>query len=543
MCLAPAEAKMRSFVPLLLSAALATTDPYSRQPGIDAVHYAFELILSDSSDRLDGIASVEIRFTQPGQKTFWLDLIGEASGKGMTVVDVSSAGAPVRFAHDIDKLRITLGNAPGLDEHRTFVIRYHGVPGSGLFIGKNKFGERVFMGLNWPDKARHWLPMIDHPADKATSEFIVTAPSKYQVVANGLLIEEADLGDGRRRTHWKQSVPISSWLNAIGVAQFSVHHAGLINGAPLQTWAYHQDSVRGPATFELPARRAVEFFSEHIGPYPYEKLANVQSAGMGGGTEHASVIFYGEASVTDKPATNLVAHEIAHQWFGDAVTESDWDEVWLSEGFATYFTLLYTEHFDGRDAFVAGLQRSREQVFALEKRLPGKAVLHDNLADMKDVLNNLIYQKGGWTLHMLRGLIGTEVFWEGIRDYYRQYRDRNTTTADFRRIMEQHSGRDLKWFFDQWLARAGHPVLEGTWRYDPAAKRISVDLADASPGAVYRLPLDVGILADSATPLRVEQIELTQRQQHFEFAAEKAPTSVRLDPNTWLLFEGKLVPK
>jgi aminopeptidase N len=532
---------------LLLATSLAVlpasrvTDPYVRQPGIDAIHYAFQLSLNDSTDQIEGTASVDIRFAQRGLNSFWLDLASATGAKGMTVTDVTSQGAQVRFDHQGDRLRMTLAEPPAMNEQRTFVVRYHGVPASGLWIGKNKFGERVFMGLNWPNLARQWLPMIDHPSDKATSEFIVTAPSKYQVVANGLLIEETDIGDGRRRTHWRQSVPISSWLNAIGVAQFSVHHAGLVKGVPLQTWAYHQDSVRGPATFELPARRAVEFFSEHIGPYPYEKLANVQSAGMGGGTEHASVIFYGETSVTDKPATNLVAHEIAHQWFGDAVTESDWDEVWLSEGFATYFTLLYNEHYDGRDAFVAGLQRSRDQVWALEKRLPGKAVLHDNLADMKDVLNNLIYQKGGWTLHMLRGLIGTDVFWDGIRDYYQTYRDRNTTTAEFRRVMETHANRDLKWFFDQWLTRAGHPALEGTWRYDDAARKIVIELAQA--GDVYRLPMEVGIGGEGTAPMRIERIEMTQRQQTFEIPADKAPSSVKLDPNTWVLMEAKFGPR
>lgn len=215
-----------------------------------------------------------------------------------------------------------------MNAQQSFVIRYRGVPISGLFIGKNKFGECVFMGLNWPDRARQWLPMIDHPSDKATTEFIVTAPARFQVVANGLLVEETDIGDGRRRTHWKQSVPISSWLNAIGVAQFSTHHAGLVNGVALQTWVYHQDSARGPVTFELPTRRALEFFTEHIGPYSYQKLANVESAGMGGGTEHASVIFYGESSVTDNPATNLVAHEIAHQWFGHSPCYSA-DGEWI----------------------------------------------------------------------------------------------------------------------------------------------------------------------------------------------------------------------
>ena len=528
---------------LLPGAPPRATDPYPRQRGIDAVHYAFALSLNDTTDRIEGRAEVVIRFAERGVSGFWLDLSTPLAGKGMTVAGVKSDGIAVSFEHRGDRLHITLTHAPAVDTKRSFVIEYVGIPNGGLWIGKNKFGERVFMGLNWPDLAHHWLPMIDHPSDKATSEFIVTAPSRYQVVANGLLVEETDLGDGRRRTHWRQSIPISSWLNAIGVAQFSVHHAGTVQGVPLQTWAYHQDSVRGPATFELPARRAVDFFSELIGPYPYEKLANVQSAGMGGGTEHASVIFYGEASVTDKPATGLVAHEVAHQWFGDAVTESDWDEAWLSEGFATYFTLLYTEHYEGRDAFVAGLQRSRDQVFALEQRLPGKAVIHDNLADMKDVLNALIYQKGGWTLHMLRGLMGTEPFQEGIRDYYRRYRDRNTTTAEFRAVMEEHAGRDLQWFFDQWLTRAGHPVLEGSWEYDAVARRIIIDLRATNPGAEYRLPLELGIGGDGTTPERIERIEMLQREQRFEIPADRAPTAVRLDPRTWSLIEARFGPK
>ena len=126
-----------------------------------------------------------------------------------------------------------------------------------------------------------------------------------------------------------------------------------------------------------------------------------------------------------------------------AVTEKDWDDVWLSEGFATYFTLLVAEHHEGRDAFVAGLKRSREAVFTLERENPGVAVLHDNLADMKKVLNRIIYQKGGWTLHMLRRQMGTEAFWEGIRDYYKRYRDGSATTADFRQVMEAHAGQDL----------------------------------------------------------------------------------------------------
>src|SRR5262249_4205247 len=232
---------------------------------------------------------------------------------------------------------------------------------------------------------------------------------------------------------------------------------------PLQTWVYWQDRDNGIVTFEEPARKALEFYIDHIGPYSYEKLANVQAAGLGGGTEQASAIFYGQASVTNRPATTLVAHEIAHQWFGDSITEKDWDDVWLSEGFATYFTLLNTLHWEGRDAMVAGLQRSRTTVFATEKRLPGIAVVHNNLADISRVLNQFVNQEVPGALHRRHGGRGTDMCGTGPRDYYRRYRDNSASTADFRRVMEEASGQDLGWFFDQWLYRPGSPVVEGGW--------------------------------------------------------------------------------
>jgi aminopeptidase N len=529
---------------LILFAATAPADTYPRQAGIDALNYVFRLTLSDDTDEIVGETTIDLRFTTDNLTDFALDLASVNGGKGMRVSEVQAGGAPLQFTHQADLLRIKLGSTSKAGERRQFIVRYRGVPARGLRILKNKFGERCFFSENWPNNARQWLPMIDHPYDKATSEFIVTAPVKYQVVANGLLQEQTDLGAGRRLTHWKQSVPIASWLNALGVAEFSVHHAGPVKGVGLQTWVYHQERETGPAWFETTARQAMEFFGEHIGPYSYEKLANVEAAGFGGGTEHASAIFYGENSILADPktglarqGTGLIAHEIAHQWFGDAVTEKDWDDVWLSEGFATYFTLLFVEHYQGRDAFVAGLQRSREQVFALEKRSPGLAVLHNNLADMKNVLNQLIYQKGGWTLHMLRSLMGTEKFWAGIRDYYQRYRDGSASTDDFRRVMEENSGLELSWFFRQWLARAGSPVIEGGWSYDAATKRIVVELSQRQPGEVYRLPLEVGLTIDGVQ--KVEKIELTQTQQRFEIAAAKEPVTVTLDPNTWVLMEAR----
>jgi len=524
---------------LLTTAATANGDTYPRQAGIDAWHYVFRLELSDTRPEISGEATVDLRLTRDGIGKVALDLASAAGGKGMTVTSVTSSGQAVPYTHENNLLTLQLSAPSRLGQHVLFVIAYHGVPANGLRLMQNKYGEWSAFSENWPNRAREWLPMIDHPSDKATSEFVVTAPARFQVVANGLLQEETDLGDGRRRTHWKQSVPIASWLNAIGVEQFAVYHAGVVRGVELQTWVAHQDAEAGRLYFELPARRAIDFYSEEVGAYAYEKLANVAAAGLNGGTEHASAIFYGENAVKAEPATNLVAHEVAHQWFGDSVTESDWDDVWLSEGFATYFTLLYTEHYAGRDAFVTDLKASRARAIATEKSLPGISVIHDNLSDMRRVLNQLVYQKGGWVLHMLRGVISTTNFWTGIREYYRLYRDSNASTNDLRRVMEQASGRDLGWFFDEWLRRPTSPSFDGGWRYNAAAKQIEIDIRQTQTGEPYRMPIEIGVEVEGGGPTasHVERREISARDNRFTIPTAKEPTAVTFDPNTWLLMD------
>lgn len=182
----------------------------------------------------------------------------------MTVTEVTSSGVPAQYRHRDDRLIITLPTPSKAGERRQFTIKYHGIPASGLWASPNAHGDRGFFTTNWPNLAHQWLPIIDHPYDKATSELIITAPSKYQVAANGLLQEELDLGNGMRLTHWKQSVPIASWLNAIAVAQFYARQLGNVAGVPLPVWVPYQDREAGIASFDLPARQALEFFSDHI---------------------------------------------------------------------------------------------------------------------------------------------------------------------------------------------------------------------------------------------------------------------------------------
>jgi aminopeptidase N len=377
---------------------------------------------------------------------------------------------------------------------------------------------------------------VDHPYDKATSEMRVTAPSRYQVISNGLLVEETDLGDGNRVTHWRQGVPTATWLYALGVAEFAVQHVDDFERKAIQTWVYRQDRDAGFHDFAVPTKQALAFYSDVVGPFSYEKLANVQSKSVGGGMEAASAIFYGENSVTgnrDRRWQLVIVHEVAHQWFGNAVTEYDWDDVWLSEGFATYFTLLYREYASGRDDFVAGLQEARETVFAFYADRPDYRIIHENLDDMSQVTTRMQYQKGAWVLHMLREMVGTDVFWKGVSAYYNHFRDGNATTADFRRFMEEASGQDLGWFLQQWLYQGGNPELEGTWSAGEGG--VHLRLRQVQEGYRFRVPVDVGLeLADGSMVRRTVWLsEDGTFDEVLDVSAEV--TAVVLDPDTRLL--------
>jgi aminopeptidase N len=232
----------------------------------------------------------------------------------------------------------------------------------------------------------------------------------------------------------------------------------------------------------------------------------------------------------------VIIHEIAHQWWGNSATEADWDDVWLSEGFATYFTHLYNEHFLGREAFVRGLKADINTIVQAQLKAPDQPVIHRNLSDMGAVLNRFVYQKGGWVLHMLRGLVGTETFRSALREYYRRYQNSNAATSDFRQVMEQASGKDLGWFFDQWLKRPGMPGLKGGWRYNAAAKQIQIEIAQVQSGDPYRLPLEVGI-TPAGGQMRIERIELIAAQGSFALPSDVEPANIVLDPNTWVLLQ------
>ncbi|MGB5369018.1 MAG: M1 family metallopeptidase [Flavobacteriaceae bacterium] len=537
-------------LPLWLLAEFPATDRYPKNPNIDAINYTFRIALSDTTDAITCEETIDIQYRAAGVETLRLDLVNATAtlgNKGMFVDQVISEGKSLSFTHENDVLLITLPSPSVLDQRSSYTVTYKGVPASGLKIANNKYGDRTFFSDNWPDKGRHWLATIDHPYDKATCEFIVTAPSHYQVVSNGSRMEESDLPEGRRLTHWKESVPIATWLYVLGVAPFAVHYVDEFDGKSIETWVYPQDRDAGFHDFAQPTKKVLEFYSDYIGPYSYEKLANIQSNSVSGGMEAASAILYSENSVVgdrNERWRNVVIHEIAHQWFGNSVTEYDWDDVWLSEGFATYFTLLFIEHAYGHDAFIKGLVSSKKTVDEFYLKNPEYRIVHDNLSDMDQVTSIQTYQKGSWILHMLRGVLGNETFWKGIRAYYDTYKDSNATTDDFRRQMEAVSGMDLKTFFQQWLYRPGTLKLQGTWEYNTNKREISILLDQVqADGSLFKMPLEIGIYGPNDSSPLVRKVQVEEQSNTFNIPVDFEPHKVALDPNFWVLMEADFKKK
>lgn len=517
---------------------LFSKDPYPKNPNIDILNYSFELHLNDSSDIIYGTANIMLSI-KPNEDNVRLDLISKnKEGRGMSIENILFNGKEIPYTHVDNVINIdTRGIMYSISDMIT--VKYEGIPVTGLIIGPNMHGDRTFFSDNWPNKARNWLPLVDHPYDKSTTDFIVIAPNHYQVISNGLLVEETNINKDLKKTHWRQSVPISCWLYAIGVAEFAVDYVDYFDGKSIQTWVYKQDRDNGFYDFKVPTKHTLEFFSDYVGPFAYEKLANVQSNSVKGGMESATAIFYSDVSVTGERSVrwrNVIIHEVAHQWFGNCITEYDWDDVWLSEGFATYFTLMFREHAYGRDDFVMGLNNAKENVYNFYKDNKDAPIIHDNLKDMKDVLSySLQYQKGAWVLHMLRNYIGEDAFRQGIRNYYKKYFNLNTTTDQFKYEMEKVSNIDLDKFFEQWLYKGGMLIIDSDWKYNEKNSEIEISMDQVQDdGYLFDMPIEIMLTFENESP-QIESIQLDKKSNKFIISSKNKPKEIKIDPSVKLL--------
>ena len=501
------------------------------QSAFDVLDYNLNIILSKDSKQIVVNEALQIRLSTTTQQ-LQLDLIGpQDQTPGMKVSSVTAPYQNVKWKQTKEHLLIDLPAQLQNGDIQLF-IQMSGEPSDGLIMTDNKFGDPTYFADNWPNRARYWYACHDHPSDKATYAFLVEAPSVYQVVANGNLLSKKPKPE-RNAVVWHYAItePIPTKVAVVGIATFVSREIGVVDKIAVHGTVYPKDSMQALASFEV-APSILEFYQALVGPYPFAELNNVQSTTRYGGMENAGCIFYDENSLNaDLRSAHLVAHEIAHQWFGNAVTEAGWPHLWLSEGFATYLTNIYIAHSEGSIPFLAQMAQDRKRVlrFGLDFKKP----LVDSLTtDLNALLNPNAYQKGAWVLHMLRQEMGDSAFFEGLRAYYATYKHRNASSQDFARLMDSLSPKDLAPFFKQWLYQVGHPKLKIN---DDSKQFLLITQVQQQ---LFTFPLQIDFIASDGTKESVA-VEFKQREMQIAVPAtiQGKKWTYILDPGVKLLFE------
>lgn len=522
------------YIKILLLAFISI--PVLAQQPIDVYQYRYAIELNNLNDTIKGEATISF-LRKNRQSPVSFDLAGLKNGLGMKISSVTllPGRSAAAFTHENERLTIPASTFAAMGDSISIIINYQGIPADGLIISKNKFGKRTFFSDNWPNRAHNWIPCVDDPADKSAVEFIIIAPGHYQVISNGIQVEETNLAGNRKMTHYRETVPLPTKVMVIGVAEFAVSHAGFASCVPVSSWVYPENKTAGFHDYAQ-ARDVLEFFTGYIAPYPYLKLANVQSKTMFGGMENAGAIFYFENSVTGKREEEpLLAHEIVHQWFGNMATEKSFSHLWLSEGFATYLTHLYMQSRYGDAIFRQRLIADRSKILSFVNLNPLPVV--DSSSALMELLNANSYEKGSWVLHMLREQTGDSAFRRIIQTYYDRFRGRNAETADFMKIAEEVTGKNLGNFFLQWLFTPENPDLAITWKYDAAKKSVILNVKQQTKN-VFQFPLDIRFKFRSGTINK--EILVDRQQQEFSILVDESPVELIADPGVRLLFQGTM---
>jgi aminopeptidase N len=509
-------------------------------------NYVVSLKLNDQlSEIVTGSARIDVLVLK---KTSAIDLdFGE-----LTTNSVKVDSKPAQFTHQNGKLEVQLADAANPGTRIVIEVVYQGKPKDGLIMTKDKDGKPSAVGDNWPNRVHHWIPSFDHPSAKATVTFNITASSRQEVVANGKLQNVQPAADGSRTWTYSTAAPIPPYCMIIAVGDFIRLEPSARTPVPFAYYVPGADRAVAMNGF-APSIPSLEYFSEIVAPYPYEKLALIVGATQFGGMENSSAIVFTSTMFDPKPrakiskrfgipngTVSLIAHEIAHQWFGDSVTESTWSDLWLSEGFATYFAGLFVQRYEGEEAFRQYMKQAAQTAFEYEKK-SRTPIFDRDTENLMNLLNPNNYQKGAWVLHMLRSSLGDDVFFRGIRDYYHAHKDGTATTEDLRGALEKTSGKDLEDFFQRWVYGVGHPKYHVSIEFLPQGElRVVLRQVQAGDAFPDLIPIVVttadGQHAETLKPNgkeAVTTIKVTDRVLNDPVRGVK----VQVDPNNTILKE------
>ncbi|MCW5805276.1 MAG: M1 family metallopeptidase, partial [Deltaproteobacteria bacterium] len=518
-----------------------TRPRYAPDRIVDLQHIALVLDVDPRVRTLSGTATLRAAVVAPNTRAVELDAVE------LAIDGVRVDGKDAAYRHDGRRLRVELARPAAAGAELVIAVAYHGTPRRGLyFIAPDDGYPRKPLQV-WTqgqdEDSRYWFPCVDTPNQKATSEVVVTVPASMFALSNGVLVSDRTEGD-RRTLAWRLDVPHSCYLVTLAVGDFAAIETRW-RDVPV---VYYVERGREAAAERTLARtpEMLELFSTKFGvTYPYPRYAQVFVADfIFGGMENTSAttltdtILIDERASLDYDIDALVAHELAHQWFGDLVTCRDWGEGWLNEGFATYAEYIWREHHEGRDAADLELDEWGEMYFGEDANRYRRTIATKLYDEPIDIFDHHLYEKGGRVLHMLRALLGDDAFYRALAHYLDKHRHGVVESRDLARAVEDATGKNVDWFFSQWVIDgAGHPELEVELRWDADRELavVTVEQVQRVEGRtpLFRIPMRVRFRAggrDVDVP-----IEIVEKKHVFHLRLEREPEQAIFDPGKVLL--------
>lgn len=504
--------------------------------GYDMLHHRLDLFIDPAVRAVQGRVTHRIRALSD-LESVELDL-----SSALEVTETLVQGVPVGRIHTDDRLTLLLFEPLAAGDVVELTIDYHGAPpqtGFGSFVQSEHQGAPIIWTLSQPYGAKDWWPCKQDLNDKADSlDIIVTTTAGNKVASNGVLVAEEDMDNGLVRIHWRHRHPIAHYLIAVAVTNYSVFSEQVpLASGPVSIISYcYPEDLSGWQGATTVVAEQMQLFSELFGDYPFadEKYGHAQF-GWGGGMEHQTMSFMGALWY------ELVAHELAHQWFGNLVTCGSWQDVWLNEGFATYLQMLCYERIVPQ-YWQPQLRARRDQVTSQ----PGGSVLVTDTLSVPRLFDvRLSYAKGAWLLHMLRWVCGDAAFFQGLRAYLNDplIRNGSAVTAQLVAHLEEASGRDLSGFMADWYTGEGYPTYRATWTQDASGRvRLRLDQSTSHPSVgFFEMPVPIRFTGQGQQHDAV--LDHRRSGEEFTFSLPFQADSAVVDPDTWILSRNNLVLK
>ena len=508
----------------------------------DVKHYRITLTFDLDNKSFRGETRITLSPLKDGFEKCVLD------AEELKVTEVfDDKNSPLDFQQTDQQITVSLPRSYDYGEELSFSIEYFASnPKQGLYFDdETPDRSRMVSVASWPDRAHHWFPCYDYPHDKATHDTIITVSSSLKALSNGKLVSVEDNTENNTKTFfWQQDLPHSTYLYTLAIGPYAVIEDSL-GSLPVNSWVYEKDVENGRWIFEK-TPYMIDFFNKIFDyEYPWAKYAQFTTPRVGGGMENTSATGLGESVIHDRRAEQdfswerIIAHEIAHQWWGNLITLRTWSETWMNESFGTYSDYLYTRFDKGEDEGAVDLLNKKNQYMREANTRYIRPIVFTRYDRPQDNFDSHTYPKGAAVLHMLRFVLGDTPFFKTLSHFLHKHEFQAVDTHDFMVAVKEKTGQNMDWFFDQFIYKPGHPIFDVGYTWNEDSRKIFLKIVqaqDTSKGIpIYTIPVVIGIVTPQQKTS--EKIWITKKEEVFEFAAQEKPLLVRFDEGNFLLKE------